>query len=457
LTLDEPGLWSVELTTRYLHEAPLGGLYSDSETAEIRAKTVVASIVLSSDQITTEESLTMDGSGSRWSPGVVPTATWKLDGTPFTPCNGGPPPSDPSDLVCIVPPGSLDPGLHVASLQLYDPASANIDQDSAELTVLEVVPFTIDFSWQPFNPNPGQVVQFDVTVQPPEIEGELLHLTWDWGDGSPPEQVDCQTPWGCLTWSHNYSGQGWYQVTATAVTIDDSAEASHSIEVGDPPDPPTASFTIFPQDPLLLEEVSFNFTGSCTQPCSYLWEFGDGVTATTQNTIHAYAVPAAYVVQLTVSNDGGIDSDTGQVSVSNCWSPPDPTQSGSCYGAAIQLTAAAGAGHLWSTGATTRVVTVSQPASYWVDIDQGAGCWGNAPWTVNLTNCGDPGGDANLDGTTDTGDLTDFIRELTDGDGDAVVSAGGGELTAPGGDATLDGLLDGDDVEAILAVLFTSS
>jgi PKD repeat protein len=362
----------------------------------------------------------------------------------------------PADLGCVVPPGTLDPGPHSASLQLWDPGTGNIDQDSATFDVIDVIPFSVDFSWQPFNPNPGQTVQFDVTVQPPEIEPDLLTLNWTWGDGSPPEQVDCQSPWGCMVWSHVFSTQGWYDVSLTAVTSDDSAEAAHSIEVGNPPDPPSASFTMTPPDPLLLQSVAFTFTGSCPAPCSYLWTFGDGGTATIENPSYAYAIPNPYTVQLTVTNDGGMDIDTDQLSVTECWSPPDPIQNGNCYGAAIQLIAGTGTAYLWSTGATTQSATLSQPGAYWVDVDQGGGCWGHAPWTVSLANCGDPGGDANLDGATNTADFCALARELTDGDGDSVVSAGSGELTAPGGDVNLDGLLNAIDVLEILAVLYVS-
>jgi PKD repeat protein len=455
LTLSSPGAWTIELTTRYLHEAPGGGQYSDSDTVVVTAKSVVASIELSSYEITQDESLTMSGSDSRWAAGVTPMATWKFDGTPFAPCNGGPPPTQPSDLECVVPPGTLDPGPHVAALQLWDSASGDIDQARADFLVIEVVPFSVDFTWQPFNPDPGELVQFDVIVQPPEKEADLVTVTWTWGDGSYPQVVNCQSPWGCLVWSHTFDSQGWFEVGLTANTADETAHAAHTIEVGDPPTPPSASFTISPQNAQLLQSVEFTFTGSCAPPCSYLWEFGDGATATVQNPTHAYAVPDAYTAQLTVSNDGGVDSETGQVAVTDCWSPPDPSQIGTCYGAEIQLIAVTGTAYLWSTGATSPSITVSQPGAYWVDVDQGGGCWGHAPWTVGLTNCGDPGGDANLDGTTDTADLSDLIRELTDGDGDSVVSAGGGELTAPGGDVNRDGLLDADDLVAILTILFS--
>jgi hypothetical protein len=76
---------------------------------------------------------------------------------------------------------------------------------------------------------------------------------------------------------------------------------------------------------------------------------------------------------------------------------------------------------------------------------------------VTLTNCGDPGGDANLDGVTDAADLPALVRELTDGDGTAVVTAGGGDLTAPGGDITRDGQLTAGDLLAIVGIIYSGS
>jgi hypothetical protein len=121
----------------------------------------------------------------------------------------------------------------------------------------------------------------------------------------------------------------------------------------------------------------------------------------------------------------------------------------------VELTAVSGTAHLWSTGATTRTIIVGPPGPYWVDVDSGGQCWGHAPWTVTLTNCGDPGGDANLDGATDAADLPALVRELTDGDGTAVVTAGGGDLTAPGGDVTGNGLLTVDDLLAVVGIIYS--
>ncbi len=454
LTLDQVGTWTIDLTARFAHEAPGGGLYQASDSTVVTVKSVVAQIGLSSTQIFVDQPLYLDGHQSRWAPGVTPVVTWKVDHVPFDPCNGGPPPSTPADLECTIPANSLDPGPHNATLVLRDPATGDLDYDLANFTVAELIPLAVDFSWEPFNPDPGQVVAFEVVVTPPSAETELLTATWTWADGSPPDVVDCQSPWGCAFWSHQFAQEGWYEVTLTVETAQESAQAEHTIQVGDPPLPPTAAFTAVPTDPQLLHQVAFSFTGSCEAPCTYLWEFGDGATSGAVNPFYAYPVPGPYLARLTLTNDGGTDSAEQPINVSECWSPPDPQQAGVCYGGPVVLTAPSGAGYLWSTGASTRTITVGAPGPYWVDVNSGGSCWGHAPWTVTLTSCGDPGGDANLDGITDVADLTALIRELTDGDGTAVVTSGGGDLTAPGGDVTGDGQLTAADLLAIVGIIY---
>lgn len=57
--------------------------------------------------------------------------------------------------------------------------------------------------------------------------------------------------------------------------------------------------------------VGFDSTGSIDPDgviVSYLWDFGDGTTSTSQNPVHTYTVPGDYVATLTVTDDQGVSS-----------------------------------------------------------------------------------------------------------------------------------------------------
>jgi PKD repeat protein len=60
--------------------------------------------------------------------------------------------------------------------------------------------------------------------------------------------------------------------------------------------------------------VNFNSTGT-TDPdgsvVSYLWDFGDGTTATGANPSHTYVIPADYAVTLTVTDNEGATTSNG--------------------------------------------------------------------------------------------------------------------------------------------------
>lgn len=450
-----PGLWSVGLEVDYAHQAIGGGLWSAQACITVEAASVVADLGLSATQVATDENLVLSGSSSRWAASVVPDVEWQVDGIPFAPCNSPAPPASPAELACTVPAGWLAPGWHSAGLLLTDPASGQSSLASEDFEVIELVPLGVDFAWSPVHPDPGQLTRFVAGVVPNIPEEDLTLVVWDMGDGSVTTYSSCPPYWGsCLEMPYTYADDGWYDVTLTVETAEESASRGHQVEVGDPIHPPVASFTVSPSSPSLLESASLTFTGSCEGACTFAWDFGDGAHSSLAAPTHAWAVPATFTVTLTATNDGGSDHTELDVPVSNCWTPPPPTQAGTCYGGPVVLTAAAGTAWSWSTGATTQAIQVGSAGGFWVNVRSGASCWGHAAATVVLANCGDPGGDANLDGSVDAADPGALVVELTDGDGDAVVGAGGGDLTAPGGDVTRDGRLRLDDLLTVLQRIY---
>jgi PKD repeat protein len=456
VTADLPGLWSIALIADYPHQALGGGPYRAETCVAVVATSVVADLTVSADHIATDESLIASGAGSVWAVGVAPEVEWQVDGLPLTACNGGPPPSSPAELICTVEGDWFDVGWHTLGLLLTDPVTEQSSLATVDFEIIEVIPLSVELSWSPVNPDPGELVLFNASVTPVIPESEFTLVEWDLGDGTIITYTSCPQPWAsCLDWAHpSYPDDGWYDVSVTVETADESAFAAGTIEVGDPIPLPTAAFSVTPAAPTVQESVTLAFQGSCEGTCSYDWSFGDGSQSTAQNPVHVWTVPDSYTVSLTVTNDSGADTTSTGVTVGTCWAPATPTQSGSCAGGPVLLTASAGSSWVWSTGATSQTTSATIPGAYWVNIDDGSGCWGHAAATVVLDNCGNPDGDANLDGVVDTADVSALVPELTDGDGDAVSSAGGGDLTAPGGDVTRDGWIRVDDLLTVLLRVF---
>ncbi|MEN6513014.1 PKD domain-containing protein [Methanoculleus sp.] len=93
-----------------------------------------------------------------------------------------------------------------------------------------------------------------------------------------------------------------------------------------PMTPPKASFSAFPTSGTVPLTVEFIDT-STGDPTSWLWDFGDGQSASGPNPIHTYTHPKVYSVTLTVGNAGGENSLTKQrcVEVTEGGTTPTPT------------------------------------------------------------------------------------------------------------------------------------
>jgi len=84
---------------------------------------------------------------------------------------------------------------------------------------------------------------------------------------------------------------------------------------------PIANFTANVTDGTAPLTVQFTDT-STGNPTSWLWDFGDGSTDTTQNPVHTYNNTSNYTVTLTVSNEAGLN--TTKVNYINVTSAPTP-------------------------------------------------------------------------------------------------------------------------------------
>ena len=87
---------------------------------------------------------------------------------------------------------------------------------------------------------------------------------------------------------------------------------------GIPNQPPVASFSYSPQNPVVNETITFNASSSYDPDgniTSYEWDFGDGnVTNTTHEILnHSYSEAGSYEVTLTVTDDDGATNSTTKI------------------------------------------------------------------------------------------------------------------------------------------------
>ena len=67
-------------------------------------------------------------------------------------------------------------------------------------------------------------------------------------------------------------------------------------------DVPTAGF-IYTAD-----DLTVTFSNQSTYAADYLWDFGDGITSTLENPVHAFAAAGTYTVTLTATGICGMDT-----------------------------------------------------------------------------------------------------------------------------------------------------
>jgi PKD repeat protein len=145
---------------------------------------------------------------------------------------------------------------------------------------------------------------------------------WDFGDGHTGNGIDVP---------HTYDAAGTYNVRLTVVAENGkSATSNKFIQIINPPQPdetPVPSIS-GPAEAQVGETV--NFDGSNTQSANpidnggFVWQFGDGTTATGPQAAHAYNAEGSYDVVLTVTDTNGL-SGAAQTRI-NIRPAPQPPQ-----------------------------------------------------------------------------------------------------------------------------------
>jgi PKD repeat protein len=194
------------------------------------------------------------------------------------------------------------PGTYTVTLTLVD-SRGNLATSSQVVRVYGDPSASIAVS-----PNPveGAAVSFDGSgSSDPDSGVTLSSYSWSFGDG---------TGGTGETTEHTFAAAGTYTVTLT-VTNSLGLKSSTSVQVTVADELPAAAFTIGAGTHTTDQPVTFSAGGSVDPDGSvvtYVWEFGDGVSASGVTTSHTYRSAGTYTVTLTIVDSSGKTAATSQ-------------------------------------------------------------------------------------------------------------------------------------------------
>jgi PKD repeat protein len=164
------------------------------------------------------------------------------------------------------------------------------------INVMEITPPVAGFTTSADTICQGETITFTNTS-----EGPGVTYAWDFGSGASPSQSSDEGPIDVT-----FNEEGPFTVTLSVVNI--AGQSTSATEVFVTPLPaPDFDFTN------VDETVTFeNLTAYGN---SYIWNFGDGVFALTENPFHTYDSFGFYTVVLTVTNDCGTETITKEIEV----------------------------------------------------------------------------------------------------------------------------------------------
>lgn len=152
------------------------------------------------------------------------------------------------------------------------------------------------FTASTYTPSIDEVVSFTNSSQ------NATSYTWDFGDGT-SSTVPSPT--------HVFTQAGTFNVQLVAEGEGGTNTAAQIITVNSPE--PEAAFTMDKSTAQAYELISF--FNSSENAETYLWDFGDSQTSTEVNPVHAYEVAGSYTVQLTATGDGGSNTTSQPVTI----------------------------------------------------------------------------------------------------------------------------------------------
>lgn len=243
------------------------------------------------------ETIILDGSSSSDSDGTIVSYDWDLDNDGVY-----------DDASGIAPSWSWsESGTYTIGLKVIDDDAAT-DTDTTDVYIeLDEYPPTASFTYTPEQPKVGDEVSFDASGST-DHDGNIVSYSWDFGDDT--------TGSGMIT-SHMYSEPARYTVVLTVVDNDNLVDTvSVTIEVGTEGEFPVAYFTWSPDNPCVNESIMFNASSSFSPGGiieSYAWHFGDDTNGTGIIATHNYTISGNYSVNLTVTDNHGLNDSITKI------------------------------------------------------------------------------------------------------------------------------------------------
>ena len=191
-----------------------------------------------------------------------------------------------------------NPGTYTISLTASGFGGTKTKTRTNYITANAVIPLpTVSFTGTPLSGYIPLTVSFTNSTT-----GASSYL-WSFGDlsGSASENP-----------SHVYTSAGIYDVTLVATNAGGSTTLTIPSYITALVVPvPVADFELSPLTGVYASITTINFTNKTTGvgPITYLWNFGDTNTSTSENPTHIYSTPGTYTITLTATNVGGSDSE----------------------------------------------------------------------------------------------------------------------------------------------------
>jgi PKD repeat protein len=205
-----------------------------------------------------------------------------------------------------------DDGSRTVRMRVTDTEGSEVVAKTFSVNAAPNDPPTVDFSFLPASPLPGNSVSFSATGSDPD--GDDLTYAWTFGDGGTSTAEDPQ---------HTYASPGTRTVTVT-VTDEHGATDTESKQITVQNRRPTVDFDFSPASPLPGENVLFSpdVSDPDGDAVTLSWNFGVGSTKTGTNSAK-YASPGTRTVTLTATDSrGGSTAETREITVRD---PAGPT------------------------------------------------------------------------------------------------------------------------------------